>query len=131
MIHPKTKLVLRNEEDFFGPGLAELLVRTREYGSLHMASESMHMSYSKAQKLVKCAEREAGFTMLNRKAGGKNGGFSELTCEGEEFLQNYFALQKDVQEAADRLFEKHFPELCQTDDNESACPTDTEHLVYD
>ncbi len=110
MIQPKTKLILRNEEDFFGPGTAELLRKTHECGSIRMAAESMHMSYSKAQKLIKRAEKETEFPILIRKAGGKNGGYSELTAEGKEFLRHYYVKRKEVQAAADAIFKKHFPE---------------------
>ncbi|MCD8301297.1 MAG: LysR family transcriptional regulator [Clostridiales bacterium] len=108
MIQPKTKLILRNEEDFFGPGTAELFRKTQEYGSIRMAAESMHMSYSKAQKLIIRAEKESEFPILIRKAGGKNGGYSELTAEGKEFLRHYYVMRKEVQAATDAIFKKHF-----------------------
>ncbi|MCD8230951.1 MAG: LysR family transcriptional regulator [Clostridiales bacterium] len=116
MLRPRTKIVLENEDDFFGPGAAELFCRIQENGSINMAAQTMHMSYSKCWKLIKRAEQVVGFPMLTRQIGGKNGGSSELTDEGKECLRRYHAMQQEIQAASDDIFRKYFPD------------TDTERL---
>ncbi len=108
----KTKVVIRNEQDFFGPGTAAFFHRIQELGSMRMATQSMNMSYSKGWKLVRRAEDELGFPMLVRRIGGKDGGSSELTPEGMEFLNRYDMLQQEVQASAGAIFRKYFPEYC-------------------
>ncbi|MCD8218266.1 MAG: LysR family transcriptional regulator [Clostridiales bacterium] len=108
MLRPKTKIVIENKDDFFGLGVAELFRQIQEHGSINMAAQAMHMSYSKCWKLIKRAEKVVGFPMLTRQIGGKNGGSSELTDEGKEFLQRYHAMRQEIQTASDDIFRKYF-----------------------
>ncbi|MCD8364509.1 MAG: LysR family transcriptional regulator [Clostridiales bacterium] len=110
MLKPKTKVILENEEDFFGPGVAELFRQIQLSGSINLAAQAMHMSYSKCWKLIKRAEKVVGFPMLTRRIGGKNGGSSELTAEGKDFLQRYCAMIKEIQSVSDEIFRNYFPE---------------------
>ncbi len=105
----KTKVILKNETDFWGPGMLELFLRIEKLGSIHMAAQDMHMSYSKCWKLIKRAEKELGYPLLIRRTGGKNGGSSQLTEEGKNFIDSYSALQHEIQETSDRIFRKYFP----------------------
>ena len=88
----RTRLVLSKEEDFFGPGVYELLKAIGETGSIQAAAARMHMSYTKAWKMINQAEKEMGFLFLNRLSGGKNGGSSEITEEGRRFMERYHAM---------------------------------------
>ncbi len=120
MIRAKTKVMIQNEKDFFGPGVAAFFHQIQEMGSMRLATQAMEMSYSKGWKLVKRAESELGFPMLIRQIGGKNGGSSELTEEGLDFLKRYDALQKDIQAAGDALFLKHFPDYVKKEEESSS-----------
>ena len=62
------------EEKFFGPGIAVLLHRVEEYHSIRQATLSMGMAYSKAWTIIRRAERELGFPLLNTTTGGSEGG---------------------------------------------------------
>ena len=79
----KIKLTLYTEERFFGPGICELLERIQGTGSIQAAAAEMKMSYTKAWKIVKRAEREMGVNLIARVSGGKKGGGSTLTEAGE------------------------------------------------
>ena len=76
-------------EKFFGPGIAVLLHRVEAYRSIRQATASMGMAYSKAWAIIRRAERELGFSLLNTTTGGKEGGGASLTEEGRAFLQRY------------------------------------------
>lgn len=102
------RLRLCGNEIFFGPGTEELLLLVDETGSLHMAAARMEMSYSKAWKMLKAAEKELGFPILERRAGGVGGGYSKLTLQGRIFLDRYSAFRAEARQAADGLFEKYF-----------------------
>ena len=80
---------IMGEEKFFGPGIAQLLHRVEAYHSIRQATLSMGMAYSKAWAIIRRAERELGFPLLNTTTGGKEGGGSFLTEEGRRFLEQY------------------------------------------
>ena len=65
---------IMGEEKFFGPGIAVLLHRVEEYHSIRQATLSMGMAYSKAWTIIRRAERELGFPLLNTTTGGSEGG---------------------------------------------------------
>jgi molybdate transport system regulatory protein len=68
----------------------------------------MGLSYSKAAKMMKKAEKQLGFKLLERRIGGSGGGGSKLTEEGRELLKKYRELTRRVQEDADRVFAEVF-----------------------
>ena len=80
---------IMGEEKFFGPGIAQLLHRVEEYHSIRQATLSMGMAYSKAWAIIRRAERELGFPLLDTVTGGKEGGGASLTAEGKAFLNKY------------------------------------------
>ena len=92
------------EEPDFGKGVAQLLSLTREKGSLSAAYKSMGMAASKAWKILNRAEADLGVKLVERKSGGKQGGGSHLTPEGEDILNRYENFQKEVAEAVKRSF---------------------------
>ena len=51
-----------------------LLHRVEEYHSIRQATLSMGMAYSKAWTIIRRAERELGFPLLNTTTGGSEGG---------------------------------------------------------
>ena len=102
------KLRLRTDKAFFGPGVVEVLHQVERTGSLQTAAESMGMSYSKAWRIVKTAEEEIGFPIMERKAGGSGGGFSRLTERGRAFLDAFEGFEGETARAAEELFQKYF-----------------------
>lgn len=100
---------LYGENKAFGPGIASLLRRIEETGSLQGAASSMNMAYSKAWKILKEAEQEWGIALTNRETGGRSGGGSTLTAEAREILARYEAFVRKAGEQLDLLFEQEFP----------------------
>ena len=66
------------------------------------------LSYSKASKMMKKAEKQLGFKLLERRIGGSGGGGSRLTEEGRDLLKKYRELTRRVQEDADKVFAEVF-----------------------
>lgn len=99
------------EEPYFGKGVAQLLSLTKEKGSLSAAYKSMGMAASKAWKILNRAEADLGVKLVERRSGGKQGGGSNLTAEGEDILNRYERFQKEVGEAAKQSFLKNFGDL--------------------
>jgi molybdenum cofactor cytidylyltransferase len=115
-LHCNVQVRIARERDFFGPGVASFLLLTDQTGSMQMACKEMGMSYSKAWKMINEMEVQLGYSVLERYAGGAEGGGSCLTEEGREFVRKYQALQSDIKEVAETLFQKHFGEREEPDD---------------
>ena len=92
----------------FGDGPYELLRRVEKIKSLHRAANQMGMAYSKAWRLVRTMEERLGFVLLERKAGGKSGGGSRVTPNAKELLEHYERFRKDVEDAMERIYRRHF-----------------------
>lgn len=102
------RLVLSKEEDFFGPGVYELLKAIDETGSIQAAAARMQMSYTKGWKMINKAEKEMGFLFLNRLTGGKHGGSSQITEEGRIFMERYHAMEEDMKRISRQFFDTYF-----------------------
>lgn len=99
------RLFTQDDSKSFGPGIAELLTRIDKCHCLRTATGEMGMSYSKAwTKLAEC-EQALGFPLLERTAGGRHGGGSELTAEGRDMLERYRALEEMLAAAGRRAQE--------------------------
>lgn len=104
----RIRLVLSKEEDFFGPGVYELLKAIDETGSIQAAAAKMQMSYTKGWKMINQVEKEMGFLFLNRCNGGKNGGSSTITEEGRQFMDRYHAMEEDLRRMSRHFFDTYF-----------------------
>ena len=98
-----------NGEKFFGEGPAILLRAVEITGSLRSAAMSMNMSYSKAHRIINRAEEELGFPLTCCEVGGKNGGGSQITPEGKEWLEKYEKYRDACCETNRLLYLEHFP----------------------
>jgi molybdate transport system regulatory protein len=95
----------------FGDGPLALLKGVEQTDSLNRSAAKMGMSYSKAWGLIRTLEGRLGFPLLERKVGGPSGGGSKLTSEAREWVARYEGLRRDVDQAMETLFEKHFGPL--------------------
>ncbi len=107
-IHPLVRVCLTANKVFFGPGTAQLLENIEKTGSIQEACVQMEMSYSKGSRLIKKAERQLGFPVTERRAGGLGGGGTMLTREGKRLLKQYKSLVEEVQKSADNLYQDYF-----------------------
>ncbi|MDO4616174.1 MAG: NTP transferase domain-containing protein [Lachnospiraceae bacterium] len=106
------KIVLKNEqnEKVFGEGPCLLLREIEKTGSLNAAARSMGMAYSKAHRVIRTAEEALGFPLTVKTTGGRSGGGSTLTSEGQLFLQRFEEYMTACNESIQVLYKKHFPE---------------------
>lgn len=109
-LHLKLTVRLYTEDDerCFGPGIATLLNRVREYKSLRAAAASMEMAYSKAWRIIRTAEDVFGCKMLSSTIGGHHGGGAVLTPQAERLLAAYEAYEADVKAYSQSKFEEAF-----------------------
>lgn len=103
--------VMLDDEIAFGPGKADLLDAIRATGSISGAGKHMGMSYRRAWLLVDSMNRCFQKPLVDTAKGGANGGGTQLTELGEQVLQHYRALQREVAAITDKHFETIKPLL--------------------
>ncbi len=92
----------------FGRGRSILLEAIDSYGSINQAAQEVDISFRKAWGHIKAMEERLGVKLVNRQAGGKNGGGATLTAEARDFLKKYEALETDIQKMVDKRFKAIF-----------------------
>ena len=103
-LKPTIRLSIMNPDSesgsLFGRGIANLCLGVRETGSLNASAKGMGMPYSKAWRIVKDTEAALGIQLLDR--DGAHG--STLTEAGDKLLDAYVAIDKKLQEDAEKEF---------------------------
>jgi molybdate transport system regulatory protein len=86
------------EGTFLGYGRIALLERIREYGSITKAAKSMDMSYRHAWELIESMNRQASKPFVETATGGRKGGGTRLTEEGERTINLFREFYQDFHE---------------------------------
>jgi molybdate transport system regulatory protein len=97
-LSPHFKVWLESEDTKFvlGEGTARLLQAIKKEGSLSGAASQLGISYAHAWRKIRNIEKNFGKKVVERKRGGKKGGSSVLTEDGEYLLQFYETLKNRV-----------------------------------
>lgn len=83
---------------FIGYGRVVLMERIKEHGSITRAAKSMDMSYRHAWELVDSMNNQSpGKPLVITSTGGKNGGGTVVTKEGERAIRNFWKAQDALQ----------------------------------
>ncbi|HYA87840.1 MAG TPA: LysR family transcriptional regulator [Nitrospirota bacterium] len=88
----------------FGEGRRSLLEAIDRHGSISQAAKEITISYRKAWGYIKAMEERLGFELVQRQAGGKNGGGAALTEEARKFLKRYKKIEDGIKELIDERF---------------------------
>lgn len=103
-LHVKLALASEADEEFFGPGLLQLLEGIGRHGSIQQAARDMDLSYVKALKILNRLERELGETLLVRHKGGASRGYTELTPSARRFIGDFAKMRIRVLRTAEAAF---------------------------
>ncbi len=95
-------------EPVFGRGRRFLLEAIDAHGSINRAAQEVDISFRKAWGYIKAMEERLGIKLVERHAGGRNGGGAALTADARKFLKKYEALEKGIQEIVDEKFRSIF-----------------------
>jgi len=104
LLRADIRLTLAGTDAFFGPGTVLLLRQIDKNKSVREASSRIGMSYSKAWNVLRAAERELGYRIVDRQAGGKWGGTASVTERGKKLIAFYEQLESEISEAAQERF---------------------------
>ena len=105
------QITVGTDEIFFGAGTAQFMELIALTGSMNAACQAMHMSYTKGWKMINMLEKKLGYKVLERVAGGTEGGGSCLTDKGSQFLMAYNRMQKELEEVGENIFQKYFDKI--------------------
>lgn len=95
-------------EPVFGSGREALLMAIDRLGSINRAAKDINISYRKALSYIQTMEERLGTKLVERKAGGSNGGGATLTKEAIIILKKYGQLERGVNEFLDKKFVRIF-----------------------
>lgn len=105
-----TRIRIANNKIFMGKGVKELLDAIEEHKSIKKATEATGISYPKAIRMIKTLEEELGFPAVISEKGGSEKGGTRLTEKGKAMLERYRRIEKEVEDFAQFLINKEFPE---------------------
>lgn len=88
--------LIRAEDIAMGPGKADLLAAIQETGSISAAGRLLGMSYKRAWLLVDTMNQSFRTPLVEASKGGPGGGGAVVTPLGEQILNEYRLLQKDI-----------------------------------
>lgn len=108
MSHPFLRINIEKESMFFDARTRLLLILIQETHSVREACKRMALSYSKAWSMLNKLEDELGYAVVERIHGGKKGGSTYLTEEGDEFLRKYLEFEQNVRAFAEKEFQRLF-----------------------
>lgn len=110
-MHYEIRVRICQDEMFFGVGIAQLMELIREKGSLSEACRTMGMAYSKGWRILKRAETNLGYPLIEGTRGGHDGGNTKLTKEGSRFLASYRGFEKEMDKRAEEIYDTYFPKI--------------------
>ena len=87
---------------FVGPGKIDLLEAIRRSGSLSQAARDLDMSYRRAWLLIDSLKNSFREPVTVAATGGKGGGGVTLTRFGEQLVESYRVLERDIAVVASR-----------------------------
>lgn len=95
-------------EPVFGRGRRFLLEAIDVHGSINRAAREVNVSYRKAWSFIKAMEERLGLKLVERQAGGRNGGGALLTSEARAFLKQFTLLEDGFRQEVDERFRTIF-----------------------
>ncbi len=107
----KVWLVTNSEEEIVDDSDFMLLKLIDDQGSLRAAADKHGVSYRNAWGTLKRAEEILEFKLIDKQRGGKMGGETRLTEDGEKLVQCYDELHQAFDRAIYTVTKKFFHSL--------------------
>lgn len=108
ILHPELHMRLEQEEPFFSARLKLLLYLIADTQNMRIACTYSGIAHSKAWDMINRLEQNLGYSVVERQRGGKSGGGTRLTKQGEEFLTAYHDFEQTVHRFTQDEFRKRF-----------------------
>ena len=88
---------------FLGPIKTKLLQEIHNCGSLNAAAKKLKISYQHAWMMLNDMNTAAPHPLVVKKRGGINGGGAEISDYGMKILNDYFLIQKQIQNLVNQI----------------------------
>ena len=108
ILHAALHMRLEQEEPFFSARLKLLLYLIGDTQNMRTACACSGIAHSKAWDMINRLEQNLGYSVVERQRGGKSGGSTRLTKQGEEFLIAYHDFEETVHQFTQDEFQKRF-----------------------
>lgn len=110
LLSPVTRITIEKEGVILNSRLVLLLLLIGDFHSIRQASLHTGLSYQKAWNMINTLEKEAGYTVVTRERGGKDGGKTLLTEEGERLVYAFISYEEKIHSYSEHLFKEMFLE---------------------
>ncbi|MFT3982649.1 MAG: NTP transferase domain-containing protein [Lachnospiraceae bacterium] len=108
ILHPVVHISIERETAFFNARLKLLLFLISDTHNMRKACGAMSLSYGKAWDMINRLELELGYSVVERRQGGKHGGNTVLTERGTAFLLTYQNFEEEVFHFTHSRFQESF-----------------------
>ncbi len=108
ILHPRIRMTIEREASFFNARLKLLLFLISDTNNMRKACAAMALSYGNAWDMINRLERELGYFVVKRTQGGRRGGNTTLTEQGETFLLTCQKYEETVFQFAQKQFQELF-----------------------
>jgi molybdate transport system regulatory protein len=105
-----------NNQEIVSEGCLILLSEIHNLGSIKLAAEKLGISYRKAWNMIADSESLLGFKLVEKIRGGKEGGHTSLSTEGENLINAYLELKEDIGLSIKKITKKFFHKINQKTD---------------
>ncbi len=110
ILRPELHVSLSGKQAFFDGESVALLRQIDRCGNVRDACEKNGISYSKGWTVIRCAEEGLGGKIVDRRAGGKDGGSASITERGQKLADLYEKYEEVLREYAEEQYRKIFIE---------------------
>lgn len=104
----KVWLSKKSGDEVICPEFFDLMNEIKSSGSIVAAANHMNISFRKAWDMIKATEEQLNVQLIKRTRGGKSGGKSELTEDGEKLIQAFKELNDEFNKAIYQITKKFF-----------------------
>ena len=107
----KIWLSTQDDQGIMGDGKWKILKAIDQYGSLRAATEKLGITYRRTWGDLKKIEEILGLNLLEKNRGGKDGGNTSLTEEGQKLVKAFDSFHQKIDKVMDEAFAEFKEEI--------------------
>ncbi len=108
IMHPVLHMQLEKEIPFFSERLKLLLYLISDTKNMRVSCAYSGIAHSKAWDMINKLEQSLNIQIVERHRGGRDGGSTNLTKAGEEFLRTYLDFESYIYQVTQEEYRKRF-----------------------
>lgn len=108
LLSPSVTVSIDKESVILNARLNLLLFLIDDMHSIRQAAMHMGLSYQKAWEMINTLESEAGYQVVERRRGGKDGGRTSLTEKGRALIKAFQNYEEELHAFSERRFREIF-----------------------